>query len=124
MPAKILVVEDNDDARALLKVFLAEEGYTVLEAEDGQAGIDVAKTEPPDLIITDIQMPNLTGLEMIKHLRRQPEWRQVPILVVSAYGSLNLSEAMEAGATGAMRKPVHIAALSVLVRNLLASLAS
>lgn len=121
MPAKILVVEDNDDSRALLKAFLAGEGYIVLEAEDGQAGIDVAKTEPPDLIITDIEMPKLSGVEMIRRLREQPQWRQVPILVISAYDSGNLSDAMQAGATGSMRKPVHIEVLSILIRRLLSA---
>src|SRR5262249_59218977 len=83
MPTKILVVEDNADARRLLATLLKEQGFFVMEAEDGQAALELINGKRPDLIITDIQMPNLDGIEMIKVLRGGQELSSVPVLVMT-----------------------------------------
>jgi CheY-like chemotaxis protein len=119
MPARILVVEDNADQRDLLAVLLRAEGYTVDTADDGEKGVELVKSDRPDLILSDISMPNLSGIEMVRVLRGIPECRVVPILILSSHGTGPLSDAIEAGADQVMRKPVEqnllIAAIKVLL---------
>lgn len=103
---KILIVEDNPDFRDLLSLMLKSEGYTVYTADDGEEGVKLVEADCPDLIITDINMPHMDGIEMVRVLRRRPECNKVPIIVLSAYGSGNLREAMRAGADEAVRKPM------------------
>lgn len=123
MPPKILIVEDNLDSREMLTTLLSNEGYTVISAEDGQDGLARLESDPPDLIITDIEMPNLDGIDLIKRLRERLDWKQVPIVVVSAYGSGNLAQAIDAGANGAMRKPIPMANLFAMIHRLLSTIA-
>jgi CheY-like chemotaxis protein len=119
MPATLLIVEDNADLRELLTVFLTMHGYAVIAAEDGEAGLRLIRRQPPDLVITDIEMPKMDGLSMIRELRRWPETRSVPVLVLTAYCGKNGSEAMEAGATRAAYKPVQLDALITMIEQLL-----
>jgi CheY-like chemotaxis protein len=92
---KILVVDDSADTREMMAKLLELERFVVVTAEDGRVGLDVAESERPDLIITDINMPNLNGLEMITLLRKQSWFTRVPILAITAYGS---NIALECGA--------------------------
>jgi CheY-like chemotaxis protein len=124
MPAKILVVEDHADAREMLATMLESEGYTTVCAEDGLQGISVARAERPDLILTDIGMPNLDGIEMTKLLREQEGFGNVPILVLTAYHKGVMVEAIRAGATGATSKPVQLESLLSLVKKLVAGASS
>lgn len=98
MPANILIVEDNPDTRDLVALALRLEGYAVYTADDGEEGIQLARADCPDLILSDINMPNLDGIEMVRCLPAMPECSQVPVLMMSAYGSGNLTQALEAGA--------------------------
>lgn len=116
----ILVVEDNADAREMLSFILTAEGYSVTTAEDGQQGLDKVWGEPPDLIITDIDMPKLDGIEMIKRLRAESESRAMPIVVMSAFGSGVIKDALDAGASRSSPKPMQVRSLLSLVRQLLA----
>ena len=120
MPQKILVVDDSDDTREMMSKLLEMESFTVITAEDGRAGLRVAAAELPDLIITDINMPNLNGLEMIKQLREKREFESVPIMAITAYGNGVAKEALEAGADRATTKPVQFSALALEIRELLA----
>jgi CheY-like chemotaxis protein len=95
------------------------EAFTVVTAEDGNAGLNVAATEHPDLIITDINMPNLNGLEMIKQLRQRPEFMNIPIMAITAYGNSVAKEALEAGADRAATKPVQFRSLAVEIKEML-----
>jgi two-component system KDP operon response regulator KdpE len=95
------------------------ESFTVVTAEDGRAGLNAAAAEHPDLIITDINMPNMSGIEMIKILRGQPNFGRVPIMAITAYGSTVASEALEAGADQAATKPIEFDRLISGVRKLL-----
>jgi CheY-like chemotaxis protein len=72
LPATILIVEDDPDSREMLAAVMSSEGYAVVTAEDGQAALDLIHANRPDMIITDIQMPNLDGISMIKTVRRDP----------------------------------------------------
>jgi|SRR5215831_7445478 len=119
MPTKILVVEDNADARRLLATLLKEQGFFVMEAEDGQAALELINGKRPDLIITDIQMPNLDGIEMIKVLRGGQEISSVPVLVMTGNQSGAVTEALKAGADAAARKPVEFGLLIKLIKQLL-----
>jgi DNA-binding response OmpR family regulator len=119
VPAKILVVEDDPDAREMLVLVLEAEGFTAISAYDGQSGFEVAVNERPDLILTDVEMPDLDGIQMLRLLRRNPETSKLPVLVLTAYGSESMSEAAEAGASGSVQKPVHLASLIGLIRRTL-----
>ena len=119
MPAKICIVEDNPDSLDMITCMLRLQGYEIISATDGQEAIDLLQEERPDLIITDIQMPNVDGIELIRRLRSQAELSQIPILVMSAYRSGLVSEAIEAGANASTRKPVQWDDLLTMIKQLL-----
>jgi two-component system sensor histidine kinase and response regulator WspE len=105
---KVLVVEDHHDTSFLLCRLLKLEGYEVEHAIDGMVGYNAAESAPPDLIVTDIQMPRMDGIEMIKRIRESNACRQVPIIVMSAYGQRRINDALEAGADGVVEKPIDL----------------
>lgn len=81
---RILVVEDHSSVRTLLRVILEDEGYRVMEAEDGPAAVELAESAKPDLIILDLMMPALDGEHVIEELRERQATRHTPIIVVTA----------------------------------------
>jgi two-component system, cell cycle response regulator DivK len=119
MPKKILVVEDNLDARKLIESILTLSGLNVVLAADGQEGLEKAELELPDLIITDIAMPRLNGLGLIKELRKRPDLKRIPILAVTSYGMERAMEAIKSGANRALARPVQNHLLLVFVFDLL-----
>ena len=119
MPEKILVVDDSDDTREMMTKLLELESFTVVTAEDGSVGLDVAEVERPDIIITDINMPNLNGIEMIRRLRKKPQFSRVPIMAITAYGNGVAAEAVAAGANHAATKPIEFEALIGGIKRLL-----
>ncbi|HET8670390.1 MAG TPA: response regulator [Candidatus Saccharimonadales bacterium] len=119
MPKRILVVEDNADMRELLDMYLRSAGYTVTLAEDGCGGLCAVKAECPDLLITDLRMPNGDGVELIERLRAEPGLIELPILVLTANGDGKSHKAREAGADVIMRKPVDLDSLIDIVKVLL-----
>ncbi len=120
MRDKILVVDDSADTREMMAKLLELEAFTVVTAEDGRMGLKVADDELPDLIITDINMPNMSGIEMIRELRKQPWCRSVPIMAITAYGNGVAKDALEAGADRAATKPIRFNAVIVEIKELLA----
>src|SRR5258706_10797139 len=87
-PARtILLVEDFDDTRLMMKLWLVRNGYRVLEAETGEEAISVARRELPDLIIMDVMMPGMNGLDATQRIREYQPLRRIPIVAVSAYGA-------------------------------------
>jgi CheY-like chemotaxis protein len=86
----ILVVEDNDETRELLTLFLGRRGYRVVTAEDGEQAVETAARERPDLIVMDLNLPKLDGFNAAKRIRQLPELGQVPIIANSAYGRLGI----------------------------------
>ncbi len=119
MPEKILVVEDTLDTRQMLHHYLKAEGYDVVTAADGREGLYMASAEQPDLIITDINMPEIHGIEMIKQLRAQPDFKNVPIIALTAYGIDERDESIRAGANRALDKPTDLDALVLDIEELL-----
>ena len=102
---RILVVEDNADSRDLLSKLLAMSGYEVLSAPDGESGYAAALKQVPDLIITDINMPRMDGLELLRKVRVEGVLAGTAVLVVTAFGGEAARVAIEAGADAATAKP-------------------
>ena len=102
---RILVVEDNADSRDLLSKLLAMSGYEVVSAPDGESGFETALKQVPDLIITDINMPRMDGLELLRKVRVERMLSGTAVLVVTAFGGEAARVAMEAGADAATAKP-------------------
>jgi CheY-like chemotaxis protein len=119
VPEKILIVDDSADTREMMAKLLELETFTVLTAEDGKIGLNVATLQQPNLIITDINMPNMNGIEMIRQLRSKPGLERVPIMAITAYGNGVAKEALEAGADRAATKPIQFSALIAEIRELL-----
>ena len=84
IPQKILVVEDEPDIRKLVQYNLVQERYKVLEAEDGEQAIKMVQRDKPNLVILDLMLPGLSGLEVCKQLRERPETAKLPILMLTA----------------------------------------
>ena len=119
MSQKILVVEDNGDSRDLIHVILTRMGFTVVDALDGEEGLYKAHAEHPDLIITDIGMPHLDGIGMIRELRAQSYFKELPIVALTSYGRKQRDEALEAGANCVLKKPSALDSLVTAVQELL-----
>lgn len=118
-PGKILVVEDNVDSRDLLAKLLGMSGYEVLAACDGESGYAAALKQVPDLIITDINMPGMDGIALLKKIRLESPLRGTAVLVVTAFGDEAAREAIEAGADAATSKPFDFEAFVDTVKNLI-----
>ena len=117
MGKKVLVVEDHHDTSFMLCRLLKMEGYEVEHAIDGMVGYSTATNEHPDLIVTDIQMPRMNGIEMIKRIREEVELRQTPIIVMSAYGKRIIDDAMRAGADDFVEKPIDFNKFLTTIRS-------
>jgi two-component system chemotaxis sensor kinase CheA len=102
---KILVVEDNADSRDLLSKLLAMSGYEVSSAPDGESGYAAALKEIPDLIITDVNMPRMDGIELLRKVRVEGPLAGTAVLVVTAFGDDAARFAIEAGADASTSKP-------------------
>jgi DNA-binding response OmpR family regulator len=116
MGKKVLVVEDHHDTSFMLCRLLKMEGYEVEHAIDGIVGYSTATNEHPDLIVTDIQMPRMNGIEMIRRIREEVEFRQTPIIVMSAYGKRIIDDAIQAGADDFVEKPIDFDQFLMVIR--------
>ena len=117
---KILCVDDEPSIREILHHVLTEEGYEVLTASDGQEALLVAVKERPDLILLDIMMPNLDGMETCRRLRAQPTTRHMRVIILTAYDMRErLEEAITAGADDFLGKPIDMTELRIRVRSML-----
>jgi len=116
----ILLVEDFDDTRLMMKMWLSRIGYRVLEAETGQEGVEMAQKERPDLIIMDMMMPGMNGLDATQLIRQDRALRRTPIVAVSAYGADEYrSIALEAGCNEYVSTPFEPHTLADLIESLL-----
>jgi two-component system cell cycle response regulator DivK len=121
MAKRILVVEDNDLNRKLFCDVLKSQGYVVEPVGDGRVALDSARSFAPDLIIMDIQLPNISGLDLIEAAKLDPVLRPIPVLAVTAYAGKGDEERIRhAGAEGYLAKPVSIGPFMAAVKGLLA----
>jgi CheY-like chemotaxis protein len=117
--SSVLIVEDNDDIRIPLAMTLQNEGFNVFSAEDCRTAFDLLAHEQPDLILTDLLMPEMTGLEFIRQLRRTAGYLDIPIIAMSAYDSTYLAAAVLAGANAALHKPEDMDKLVATIEEVL-----
>jgi CheY-like chemotaxis protein len=118
----ILVVDDQPDIRILLHMFFKRLGLSVVQAEDGQDGVDKARALRPDMIVMDIQMPRKTGLEAVRELRADPQFASTPIVALTAYARVHVpAELMRAGFTHVLFKPVDFSVLQQIVTDALSA---
>ena len=116
----ILLVEDFDDTRLMMKMWLVKNGYRVIEAETGEEAITLAQRERPDLIIMDMMMPGMNGLDATQRIRQDRALRRTPIVAVSAYGAEEYrSLALEAGCNEYVSTPFDPGKLADLIKDLL-----
>ena len=107
MPARILVIEDDEFSRELVRYLLDRQGYAVLEAADGRTGLDLALNAHPDLVLCDLQMPVLNGYEVVQRLRSNPLWQVVPVIAVTAFSMPGDRDiALAAGFDNYLTKPI------------------
>lgn len=121
--ARILYIEDSSPNRLLVKRILLAEGYEVLEADDGISGMEVARREHPDLILMDMNLPDVDGYEITRRLRKCPDLSDIPIVAMTAnvmHG--DREKALEAGCVGYIPKPIDVDALPDQVARFLESL--
>ena len=119
-PQTILLVEDFDDTRLMMRLWLTKIGYRVIEAESGEAAIELAQRQHPDLIIMDMMMPGVGGLDATRQIREYQSLRQTPIVAVSAYGADQYrARALDAGCNEYVSTPFEPDALSQLIERLL-----
>jgi len=116
---KILIAEDNQAMVALLFKFLQKQGHTLLPANDGQTALELFENEYPDLVLTDIHMPLINGLELIRQMRRLRSDTWVPIIILSAYTEEeDIVNGLEAGADDYMTKPINLKILKAKIQSL------
>jgi two-component system cell cycle response regulator DivK len=117
---KILIVEDNEKNRTLVKDVLEYHGYEVIEAGNGKEGIKIAKENNPDLILMDIQMPVMSGYDAIKILKNNPETKDIKIIALTSFAMKGDKEKiMEEGFDDYIAKPIDIRRLPELVKKAL-----
>ncbi len=116
----ILVAEDQNDNLVLVSLWLQNLGYRVLTAVNGEAAVEIAKLARPDLILMDISMPLMDGLEATRYIRQTPEIRDLPIIFLTAFDTKEFRQrAGDAGGDGYLTKPFDFDRLSKLILNLL-----
>src|SRR5689334_18532480 len=107
MGARILVIEDNPANLELMSYLLTAFGHTVLSAMDGEEGLEAARRENPDLIVCDIQIPKIHGLEVAQRLKSHPALRKIPLVAVTAFAMVgDRDKVLAAGFDGYIAKPI------------------
>jgi two-component system cell cycle response regulator DivK len=120
MTKRILVVEDHEDNRRILRDLLASAGYATLEAEDGAAGVAAATAEKPDLILMDIQLPVMDGYEATRRIKADPALHAIPVIVITSYAlSGDEAKARAAGCDAYVTKPYSPRQLLATIREYL-----
>ena len=116
MSKRILVIEDHEDNRRIMNDTLSAAGFEVIEAVTGDAGVAMAESERPDLILMDIQLPGIDGYEATRLIKAKPELRHIPIIAVTSYAlSGDDVKAKEAGCDGYLAKPFRPRELLAMV---------
>ncbi len=121
MKEKILIVEDNPRNMRLMEMTLRAKNYALLKATDGEEALDMARRERPDLIIMDVRLPRMSGLEVTRKLRENPAFSHTPIIGVTAHAMKGDREkVLEAGCDAYLSKPINTRELPEVVAEMLA----
>jgi len=120
MTKRILVVEDTEDNRQILRDVLVNAGFDLIEAVDGEEGVQMATAHVPDLVLMDIQLPLVDGYEATRRIKSDPHLRHIPVIAVTSYAlSDDENKAMAAGCSGYVAKPFSPRALLAKIREFL-----
>jgi len=120
MSEKILIAEDNPQSMKLILMTLKPYGYNLLEATDGEEALETTKKEKPHLIIMDIRLPKMDGLEITRLLKRMPELSDIPIIAITAYAMKgDEMKIMEAGFDAYLSKPINTRELPRIIAEIL-----
>lgn len=120
MSKKILLADDEDDIKIILKMFLETRGYDVVTAFDGLDAVDQAKSQKPDAILLDVMMPLIDGFEVCKKLKADPDTASIPVIMLSAAShSESVQKGMSAGAVDYLVKPFEPEHLETLLTKVL-----
>ena len=115
----ILYVEDNEANRKIVRLLLKNTSYQLIEAYDGEEGVATALEKKPDLILMDIQLPKISGMEAIRRIRTDAEMAHTPIIAITSFAlSGDDQKAKEAGATAYLAKPYSPRDLLALIRSM------
>lgn len=118
MSKKILAVDDSKTMREMVSFTLKGAGYEIIDAEDGKQALEKIQNVKVDAVITDLNMPNMNGYELIRALRAQPAYKMAPILMLTTEGDeAKKSEGKQAGATGWIVKPFNPEKLLQVVKK-------
>ena len=123
MPGElILLVEDNDNNRLLIRDVLQASGYRVIEAETAEDGVRMAAEQRPALVLMDIQLPGMSGIEALQRLRADPVTRAIPVVAVTASAmTQDRRQIMAAGFDGYQSKPISVKSFLQTIREILPS---
>jgi two-component system cell cycle response regulator DivK len=120
MSKRILVIEDTEDNRRILRDLLTRAGFELIEATDGESGVSMATAHRPDLILMDIQLPVFDGYEATRRIKANPETKHIPIIAVTSYAlSGDESKAIAAGCNGYVAKPFSPRKILAMVQEFL-----
>jgi two-component system, cell cycle response regulator DivK len=120
MTKRILVIEDQEDLRGVLRDLLTGSGYAVAEAADGQAGVEITRSERPDLVLMDIQLPVMDGYEATRQIKADPNLKATPVIAVSSFAMKGDEEkARASGCDHYVTKPYSPVQLLRIIRGFL-----
>lgn len=119
MPASIIIADDYEDNRELLRLMLEMSGHRVREARDGRECVGLAQLEPPDLFLIDLSMPVLDGWDTLRALRSDERTRDIPCVAVTAFAEADRERALASGFDGYLTKPFRRKELIATVERLL-----
>ena len=109
VPKRILIVEDNELNMKLLNDVLEAYGYDIVKTDSGAAVLELARTHRPDLVLMDIQLPDVSGLDAVRHLKADPETREIPVIAVTAFAMAgDERRALDSGCDGYIAKPIML----------------
>jgi CheY-like chemotaxis protein len=116
---RILIVDDLPDNYILMQTVLEDEGYQVEVADNGHAALERIVSHPPDLVLLDVMMPEMSGFEVTRRIRQNPSIPFIPILLVTGYSEPTPADGFDAGADGFVRKPIDFDDLLNRIRAIL-----
>jgi two-component system chemotaxis response regulator CheY len=120
MAHHILTADDSGSVRMMIRFSLEMEGHRVSEAENGETALALLKTERPDMLITDLDMPKMNGFDLVRHVRAMSEYRRLPIIVLTTESNEDIKrKAREAGASGWITKPFRPYQIAAIVGRFL-----